>query len=291
MLAATPVRQELTFHPTPNSKRAGAMDNDNFQFSRGDLDRIISETFIEHIDYQHELTSTNDRALQLAKAPSDHTRQLVLTDRQTVGRGRGANRWWASEGALTFSVLLKPEAISLPPSCWPQLALTTGLAVCDAIKHLLGGADTVGLKWPNDVYLNNRKACGILVETGNGQSARLVLGIGINVNNRSESAPSDLRDKTVALCEAIGRDIPLVEVLIGVLQRLSSRLIWIGAGEIELREEWSRRCLLTGKHVHVEVGPRYVVGTCLGIDVDGALLIDTDAGTERCLSGVVTHWD
>jgi BirA family biotin operon repressor/biotin-[acetyl-CoA-carboxylase] ligase len=266
------------------------MENVNSLFSPGDLDRIAAETFIEHVDYQAELPSTNDRALQLAKERSDPARQLVLTDRQTVGRGRGANRWWASDGALTFSVLLKPEAISLPGSRWPELALITGLAVCDAFEQLLQGAGDVRLKWPNDVYLSGRKACGILVETGGRQSARIVLGIGINVNNRTDSAPRELREKAVALCELAGHDLPLVEVLIVVLQRLSSRLLWIATGESELQEEWSRRCLLTGRRVEVDVGHRHVVGNCRGIDVDGALLIDTESGCERYVSGVVSQW-
>jgi BirA family biotin operon repressor/biotin-[acetyl-CoA-carboxylase] ligase len=260
-------------------------------FSRSDMDRIVAETFIEQVDYQREIASTNDRALQLAKEQSVYARLLVLTDKQTLGRGRGANRWWANEGALTFSVLLKAEAISLPPSRWPQLALATGLAVCDAIQDLLGGSAAVGLKWPNDVYLSDRKVCGILVETADGQSARLVLGIGINVNNATDVAPQELRGKAVALCEVARRDMPLVEVLIGVLQRLSSRLSWIGSCENELCKQWRSRCLLTGRIVQIEVGSRRLVGTCLGIDDDGALLIDTDAGRERCLSGVVTHWN
>ena len=82
-----------------------------------------------------------------------------------------------------------------------------------------------------------------------------------------------------------------MDVLVGVLQRLESRLDWIGRGDVELRDEWSHRCFLTGRNVQVEVGPRRLVGSCLGIDVDGALLINTAAGQERCLSGFVSAWD
>jgi BirA family biotin operon repressor/biotin-[acetyl-CoA-carboxylase] ligase len=264
---------------------------ENAHFSSTDIDHILAETFIEHVDYQHEVGSTNDRALQLAKEPAAAARMLVLTDKQTVGRGRGANSWWAADGALTFSVLLKADAISLPPSRWPQLALATGLAVADALEESLGRNAAVALKWPNDVYLRDRKVCGILVETADGQSARLVIGVGINVNNRADTAPSELRDKVIALCEVAERVVPLAEVLNRVLQRLASRLSWIAACENELQDEWRSRCLLTGRKVQIGSGPRRLVGTCLGIDVDGALLLETDGGRERCLSGVVTKWD
>jgi BirA family biotin operon repressor/biotin-[acetyl-CoA-carboxylase] ligase len=263
---------------------------ENAHFSSADIDRILAETFIEHVDYRYEIGSTNDRALQLAKEPTAAARLLVLADKQTVGRGRGANSWWAADGALTFSVLLKAEAISLPPSRWPQLALATGLAVADALEDSLGRNAAVALKWPNDVYLRNRKICGILVETADGQSARLVIGVGINVNNRASTAPSELRDKAIALCEVAQRDLPLADVLCRVLQRLASRLSWIASCENQLQNEWRSRCLLTGRQVEIETGPRRVVGNCLGIDAAGALLIETDNGRETCLSGVVTKW-
>jgi BirA family transcriptional regulator, biotin operon repressor / biotin---[acetyl-CoA-carboxylase] ligase len=261
------------------------------RFSSTDVDRILAETFIEHVDYQREIASTNDHALMVAQEQFAGGPLLVLADQQTAGRGRGANSWWAADGALTFSVLIKPDKTSLPPSRWPQLALVAGLAIADAIEDVLGGAIEPRLKWPNDVYLSNRKACGILVETADGPSARLVFGIGINVNNRSDTAPSELQGKIIALCDLATRQLPLVEVLINVLQRLASRVSWIRSSENELQEHWRRRCMLTGRTVEVEAGPRRLIGTCIGIDVDGALLLDTANGRERCLSSIVTHWD
>lgn len=262
----------------------------DLQFSPADIERILAETFIEQVDYQHEIGSTNDRALQLAKEPASAARLLVLADEQTAGRGRGANSWWAAKGALTYSVLLRADAILLPPSRWPQLGLVTGLAVADGVEDCLGDSAAAALKWPNDVYLCNRKVCGILVETADGQNARVILGIGINVNNRSDAAPSELRDRAIALCEIAERRLALADVLIRVLRRLEKRLSWIVSRENELQDEWRRRCLLTGREVQIETGSRLVVAMCLGIDANGALLLETDNGRETCLSGVVTKW-
>jgi hypothetical protein len=149
----------------------------DLQFYPADIERVLTETFIEQVDYHQEIGSTNNRALQLAKEPISAARLLVLADEQTAGRGRGANSWWTANGALTCSVLLRAEAILLPPSRWPQPALVVGLAVADAIEDCLGDSAAVALKWPNDVYLCNRKVCGILVETADGQNPRLILGV------------------------------------------------------------------------------------------------------------------
>jgi BirA family biotin operon repressor/biotin-[acetyl-CoA-carboxylase] ligase len=262
-------------------------------FSRDELDRIVAETFVERVEYRAEFASTNSRALELAGDESASC-VLVLADRQTDGRGRGANRWWSAEGALTFSVLVKPDHFRLPTRRWPQVSLTTGLAVCDAIDELLGDS-TARLKWPNDVYLGGRKVCGILVEANDGRERNLVVGVGVNVNNSSAAAPPELREKSVALCEVANRPVPRIEVLVGILRRLATQLDRLSSASQELSEElpaqWTRRCLLTGRRVEIELPHGRRTGICRGIDSDGALLVETDAGTERFVSGVITHFD
>jgi len=260
-------------------------------FSPAELDRVLAETFVDRVDYRPEMASTNTRALELAsEAPAGRSCCLVLADRQTAGRGRGTNSWWSAGGALTFSVLFRTPDFDLPVSRWPQMSLTVGLAVCEAAESLLPGAN-VALKWPNDVYLHGRKLSGILVETADGRQGCVVLGIGINVNNSSLLAPPELRDRAIALRDVAGRELHRVDVLVAILQRLSTRMEWLSTGIDALQETWSRRCLLTGRNVEIELPSRRVAGLCKGIDREGALLIATDAGLERCLSGVVMRFD
>ncbi len=261
------------------------------QFSDGDVDRILAETFVDRVEYRTEIASTNSRALQLTSEETcDSSSTLVLTDRQTEGRGRGMNRWWSADGALTFSVLLKPDAVQLPTSLWPLTSLTTGLAVCEAIEDLLDDV-TLALKWPNDVFLAGRKLCGILVEATDGRQRSLVIGIGVNVNNSVQSAPAEVRDNAVALCDVATRPVRRIEVLIAILQRLAARLERLTSGEQELGEHWRRRCLLTGRSVHLELPLRRIVGVCRGIDDDGALILETESGIERCISGVIQQFN
>lgn len=268
---------------------SGSKDHHRNDFLGPDLERIRAETFVTQIEFHDELPSTNDRALELAEKRAPLAPLLVLTAAQTAGRGRGSNRWWADGGALTFSLLLQAEAPQLPQRDWPQLSLTAGLAVCEAVEELVEQATL--LKWPNDVYLRGRKVCGILVEVPRNQQGLLVVGIGINVNNSSRSAPAELQNTVIALCDVGGRQFALNDALRIVLNRLSQRISLIGKRDDELRDCWRRRCLLTGRAVHVDLGVRQVSGICRGIDDQGALLVHTKHGTERCFAGVVTLSD
>ena len=254
-------------------------------FSATDIERIKSATFVADVEHHREIGSTNDRALVLAADAERAAPLLVVADRQTGGRGRGANRWWAGDGALTFSLLLEAAAWGLAPDRWPRISLTAGLAVCEALLDLLPGADA-GLKWPNDVFLSGRKVCGILIEIPPGQSGRMVVGIGVNVNNSFAAAPGELKSIGVALCDAAGYRFSLADVLIGVLRRLDARLQSL-TDDDDLSQRWRTFCILHGRSVSILSGSRRLAGVCQGIDHDGALLLATPRGEERCYAGVV----
>ena len=253
--------------------------------------QIIAQTFVKQVEFHADIGSTNDRAIDLAAAEvSSETPLLIWALQQTAGRGRGANRWWASEGALTFSVLLDTRDLGLPQARWPQVSLTTGLAVCAALQELLPQAE-IGLKWPNDVFLHGRKICGILVEIPPRQSGKLIVGIGINVNNSLTTAPAELWPTATALCDASNRTWDLSAVLIQVLLQLDQHLQQLVVNDPELPESWNARCFLRGRLVHHTVGDRITIGMCQGVDQQGALLLQTEAGLSRVMGGVITKWE
>lgn len=259
------------------------------QFSDADLNQITGSTFVNRVEFHQAIDSTNNRALQIARTTEHESPLLVLAESQTHGRGRGTNLWWAQPGALTFSLLIKTDQAQLPPRLWPQVSLTAGLAVCEAIEEFLG-EPAIQLKWPNDVYVRQRKACGILVESPPQQKGTLVIGIGINVNNSIRDAPAELRSSAIALCDAAGEDLSLVEVLVRVLAQLRARLDNIGHRDADLRSSWRARCLLTGRNVQLDSPTQRVVGLCRGIDDEGALVIETADKTERCYAGAITKF-
>lgn len=252
-----------------------------------DLQRIHSQGIVRSIECHSALASTSDRALELAGREVLDTPLLVLAEVQTGGRGRGTNRWWAGPGALTFSLVLEAERIRVPPERWPKLALTAGLAVSDAISEFVPGA-AIGLKWPNDVYLRGKKISGILVEVPSSRSGRVVLGIGINVNNSLSAAPPELRAGATSLIDEAERRFDLTDVLAAILGRLDREFASLAAADVDLSERWRASCLLEGQPLAVTTGAERVEGVCTGVDRDGALLVSTTAGLRRIYSGTVT---
>ncbi len=258
-------------------------------YREADLERIRQRTFVRAVEYHREIESTNTRALRLAEEGSLSLPALVLADLQTAGRGRGGHGWWSAPGALTFSVILPRDALAAD-RCWPQVSLTAGLAVCDALQQVRPGLE-IGLKWPNDVYVRSRKICGILVELSSRAPARLVVGVGLNVNNSAAQAPPALSDSAIALIDVTGYACDLTTVLISILQQLAGQLSTLTSARATLAHRWQELCMLTGRTVQVTAGARTTTGTCRGIDESGALLVDTGWGHEPCTSGTVTVRD
>ncbi|REJ94827.1 MAG: biotin--[acetyl-CoA-carboxylase] ligase [Planctomycetota bacterium] len=250
-----------------------------------DPHRIERETYVNSAEVHEELPSTNDHALKIAAGSTPP--QLIAALRQTFGRGRGSNRWWAADGALTFSLIIETPAV--PIERLPQVSLTAGSAIADAVQSFVT-TNEVRLKWPNDVYLSGRKAAGILVEVPPGVKDRLVIGVGVNVNNSLAGAPDDVRKRGAALCESAGRPLDLTDVLVAILQRLETDLSLLAHSSSVLAERWRSLCLLTGRSVTLNDGTRAVTGTCRGIEDDGALLIETIAGPMRYYGGVIEEF-
>jgi len=255
-----------------------------------DLHRIRSSGLVREAEFHTEIGSTNDRAAELARRPLLGCPFLVLAARQTAGRGRGANRWWSAPGGLTFSLVLEARQSGLPMERWPQIALAAGAAVCEAIEQSIPDA-AVGLKWPNDVYLAGKKASGILVEAPAVATGRLLVGIGVNVNNSFVNAPAELRPLATSMTDVARRAFDSTTVLLAILARFEFWLADLVSNERELFERWRTRCLLAGKRVRLSAGSRQVTGICQGIDDTGRLVLSTPEGIERHLSGTVVSFE
>jgi BirA family biotin operon repressor/biotin-[acetyl-CoA-carboxylase] ligase len=251
------------------------------------LDRIAAESGVASLEFQPQAVSTNDWALQLAVDDARSWPLLVLTQQQIGGRGRGANRWWSAAGALTFSLVIDPLAWHIPIERWPQIALIAGLAICECLQEVYPPG-VFGLKWPNDVYLNGRKVAGILVEAPS-QRSRIIVGVGVNVNNSFSAAPPDVRERATSLADTADGEFDLTETLIAIVQRMNRRLASFDAAS--LASGFDRYCLLRGHNVQIEASREMIVGRCAGIDADGALRIHTPGGDRRVHAGTVIAWE
>jgi BirA family transcriptional regulator, biotin operon repressor / biotin---[acetyl-CoA-carboxylase] ligase len=261
-----------------------------------DADEIRAATFVRHVEIHETLGSTNDRAAELTRDPDIKLPALVAARHQTAGRGRGSNSWWSADGALTFSIVLEPAVYGIDTANWPQLSLATAVAVCDALAFELDPQSKnrnpksagLAIKWPNDIMLGGRKVCGILIESPGGISPakdRLVVGIGINVNNSLRSAPRELAGYATSLCDTSGKQHSRQEVLIRVANELQRQLVRLERHDPQLPLAWQELCWLSHQNVSAQVGQRVVEGICTGIADDGALLIQTASTTDRIYGG------
>jgi BirA family biotin operon repressor/biotin-[acetyl-CoA-carboxylase] ligase len=216
----------------------------------------------------HRLTdSTNERAKQLAEAGAPHG-TLVTADEQSAGRGRQGRVWTAPpRSAILMSVVLREldERHALLP-------LAAAVAVCESLPV------PATIKWPNDVWLNRRKAAGILVE-GRPQAGWAVLGIGLNVRVERDDFPPELRETATSLLIE-GATPSIDDALTAVLECLDH---WLGAAPTSVLEAWRSRDALKGEHVRWSDGD----GVANGIDDSGALLVETRNGRVTLDAGEV----
>ncbi len=148
--------------------------------------------------------------------PDEAEGATAATDLQTQGRGRLGRTWEAPPGrALLFSVLLHPRP---PMALWPELSLVAGDAVAAALREQTGVA--AELSHPNDVLIEGRKVAGILPEASVG---RVVLGIGVNVNQTTEELPAETPKPATALRVETGREWPRAPLLAAILLELERR--------------------------------------------------------------------
>ena len=255
--------------------------------------RLRSETFVRTVEVYAELGSTNDRALELAADADLALPALILAERQTDGRGRGAHRWTAPAGGLTFTLLFEPPAGLADVAL---LAPVTGLAVADAATALPGDpGGQIGVKWPNDVLLRPAppmsdarapwgKLAGVLCERP--RANRVAVGVGLNLNCDPAAFPSHL-ERPAASLRRDGAPHDPIAVLIDLLVRLETEFAALADGGRLDPIRWAARDALAGRTVRVAVGGAVVEGSACGVTPDGALRVFDGHTVREVRSGTV----
>jgi len=219
--------------------------------------------------------STNRAAMEMAENGAKHG-TVVVADAQTAGRGRMGRRWVSPAGKnLYVSLLLRP---SVPTVDAPRLALVAGVALAEAVEAM---GVPASLKWPNDLYCEERKAAGILAEMASDPDGvrHVVIGVGLNVNMEEDDFPPDLRGTATSLRIRAGRAFRRVDVLARLLDACGTRYAeFIGGGFASLREGWDRRDFLRGRRVLLRRQGGEEWGTADGLDTVGALRFLPDGG-------------
>lgn len=249
-----------------------------------DVQRLLATGRVAEVEYFQTVGSTQDHAIGRARTAGTPLPLLVVAERQTAGRGRGQNRWWTGAGSLAFSVVFDAAGWSPAAELQPVRALAVGAAIVETLRPYLG-QQRIGLHWPNDVFVGERKIAGILVDVLAG--GLHVVGVGINVNNRLAAAPDEVRSRATSLCDLTARQFDRTDLLADLLGTMHAALGELAAGPETYGARFSELCLQAGRTLCVESGGRRTTGRCAGIATDGALLLETDAGLKRLYSGVL----
>jgi BirA family biotin operon repressor/biotin-[acetyl-CoA-carboxylase] ligase len=166
----------------------------------------------------------------------------------------------------------------------PLVALAAAVAVAETAADRLPDR-RVGIHWPNDVLVDDRKLAGILVET---LSSRLyVIGVGINTNSMLADAPDELRPRVTTLRELTGQTHDPTDVLIATVQDLASLLLRLAASPGKVAARADALCLQRGRMLVLDTDGRQIEGRCAGIGPDGGLLLDTRDGRRVCHTGIL----
>jgi BirA family biotin operon repressor/biotin-[acetyl-CoA-carboxylase] ligase len=247
--------------------------------------------------------STNDVAAEYARNP-DNDGLVVFAEEQTAGRGRTGAPWQSRPGdSLLFSfVLIDSKAAG------ELVSLACAVAVAEAIGRI--GGRYAGIKWPNDIMLDDRKVAGILVESsrvacvsppGGGETCPVphapnseprdtkIIGIGINCHQMKESFPEELQATATSLDMAGGTQCHRATVARRVLTSLDH---WLRAAERNKKqviETWSRLSTQLGRRVALSYDGKRFTGNCIGVDPESGLILQLDRGGIRMFDAAHTH--
>ena len=227
-----------------------------------------------------ETDSTNNALKRMCDAAHG---TVILTRKQTGGRGRLGRVFVSPPGGVYLSVLLHPNA-----SAEELLHLTPMAAV--AVRRAI--FDCCGIyadiKWTNDLVYRGKKLCGILTEltteAGSGALQSVIVGIGVNCNTALDELPKEVRAMATSLQEIVGRSIDPNELAAAMIVRLQE----MDAALLTQKEEWMREyqaaCITVGKEVQIIRGTERTDAFAEGIDQNGGLIVRYQTGERAVIS-------
>ncbi|MCC6013210.1 MAG: biotin--[acetyl-CoA-carboxylase] ligase [Candidatus Verstraetearchaeota archaeon] len=209
---------------------------------------------------------------------------LVIALEQTNGKGRMNRKWYSPRGGLWFSLLLRPL---ISPKDIYKLSLLFGVAITTSLEYY---GIKASLKWPNDIIINNRKLCGILLE-GDIELDKVnfvTVGIGINANFPSSILPDDLKISAISLYDILGKNIDRAELLCKILENSENLYIQaINNGFSNIISLWRSKSSIFGKSIEVKLLDRSIKGIAIDIDDDGSLILNQNGKIVKIYSGDV----
>ena len=249
-------------------------------------DSLKDNPLVAGVHYFPAVGSTNSLAFHLAVSGASHG-EIVVADAQTKGRGRLNRVWQSPPGAnLYVSAILRPR---IEPAKAPQITLMAGVAAAELLSGYC--PEGVSIKWPNDVLVRGKKACGILTEmkASAGAVDFIILGIGLNVNMDREDFDASLHDTATSIQIETGTAQDRLDVIAKLFGFIEKRYrVFVQSGFAGLRNAWLGFADILGKPVRVVHHGESQDGVVEGIDDDGAILMRlNDGSVQRVIAGDV----
>ena len=228
----------------------------------------------KHVIYLPTCHSTNDMTASLVPENKLFNGSVVMTNNQTAGRGQRGNSWDSAPGKnLTFSIFLKPDFLDVENQFY--LNIITSLGVCNFLDEYI--RDEIAIKWPNDIYHNNLKMGGILIENAlrRGLIEYTIVGVGLNVNQDSFPIPT-----ATSMSMVCNQEFDLEALMQELLKSIEYYYLKLRKGRNEeLLEAYLARLYWMGEDRVFRNNGGFFSGEIVGIDAIGRLLIKTASGT------------
>ena len=248
-------------------------------------DNLETRFIGQRVIYYPSLASTMEVAKREAARRRAAEGTVIIADEQTGGRGRLKRVWLSPKGSIALSIVLYPDAVYLP-----SLIMLASLAVVHSIKTVTGLRSQV--KWPNDVVINGRKVCGILIESemrGNIVDYAII-GIGVNVNLRLSHFP-EIQPIATSLSDELGKEVSRLSIIRRLLVEVERLYLALPAGN-SIYQEWRDSLVTLGKRVRIEAGETAHEGIAESVARDGSLLLRQPNGKlTKIVAGDVTLRD
>ena len=252
------------------------MDND-FKLYHNCFDtEFIGKT----VYYYRIVDSTNSVAKDFAKKNKENG-TIIISKTQSSGRGRNNHSWISPEGGLWMSIIFKPD-ISLDKIQY--LTLIAGISLSKTINESFDLESKI--KWPNDVYINDKKISGILTEghITNHSVDYLILGIGVNINNTRLNLSQDLQKKVISLRDELNKEVNIPQFLNKFLVNLEKYYNMLVDNEFDkILDDWRQLTNTLGKIVEVKQLNETIIGEAYDINKDGSLIIKKENGEFRTI--------
>ncbi|MGQ9701103.1 MAG: biotin--[acetyl-CoA-carboxylase] ligase [bacterium] len=229
------------------------------------------------VHFFDELDSTNEYAKRIALDAKEGA--VVFAEMQTEGRGRLGRKWYSPEGGIYMSVILFADKPLLIP-------ILAGVAICETFNSY---DILLGIKWPNDLLLNDKKVAGVLIEVIDN---RVILGLGINLN--ITEFPDDLKNSATSIFLETKKRFDKMMVYNDICRELENAYILLKQNKVdEILQKWRNFTVMFGKTVSIETPDKVIIGRVIDIGRNGALILSLpDGRIEKVIAGecrIVKH--